>query len=139
MDVKPSTLSVDRARVLACRTSDCQQSYGHNLFISLQPADSDYRRGLNIDQLMRHLNEAVPLFEVVKGQVADTYVDESKKSVVVRSSIFLTPKGSNEVVENDIAWFLVMDELGKKVRKAMEFMDSAAPVRLEELFESVKA
>lgn len=135
MDVNPSTFSFDRTRVLACRTSDYQQSYGHNLFVSGKP---DYQRGLDIDQLISHLDEAVPLFEAVGGEVTDIYVDESRKSVVARTSIVLTPKGMSETVENDIVWFLEMDESGKKVRKAKEFMDSVAPERLNELFQSEK-
>jgi hypothetical protein len=135
MDVKPSTFSFDRARVLACRTSDFQQSYGHNLFISGKP---NYQRGLDVDQLMSHLEEAVPRFEAVKGEVTDIYVDEPRKSVVVRSSIILKPKGMSETVENDIVWFLEMNESGEKVRKAKEFMDSVAPERLNELFQSAK-
>ena len=46
----------------------------------------------------------------------------------------MKPKVFEDIVENDIVWFLEMDESGTKVRRAKEFMDSAAPKRLKELW-----
>lgn len=130
-----ASLNVDSARLRACRTSDYHRSYGHNLHVSGRP---EYQRGLNLDELLSHMQEAVPLFEAADGEITDLFVDESRKSVVMRTSILLTTKGTAEVVENDMVWFLVMNESGTKVRMAKEFGDSVASDRLKHLFESVK-
>lgn len=86
---------------------------------------------------MIHLSSMVPHLESVRIEVTDVFIEEPRKSVVVRSSIFMKAKRVEETVENDIVWFLEMDETVQKVRRAKEFTDGEASARLGELIRGV--
>jgi len=49
---------------------------------------------------MSHLAKMVPQYKSVRTEITDVYIDELRKSVIVRSSFFLKAKGVSETVEN---------------------------------------
>lgn len=134
-DMDSSTHNLNTDRILAIRTSDFQQSWGHNLFISSEPG---LQGSHGTEKFMTHLATMVPHLDFVRTKVTDTFVDELRKSIVVRSSFLIKAKGVEETVKNDIVWFLEMDESGRKIRRAKEFIDSVASARLGELIRGVK-
>lgn len=75
----------------------------------------------------------LPKLESWETTVTEVTVDEVKKRVVLRVSFWMVPKGTKEVVENDLLWKLEMDEGGKKVQRSTEFIDGIAAGRLKEI------
>lgn len=59
-------------------------------------------------------------------------VDEVGRRAVVRASYCMMAKGADEVVVNDLVWFLDMDEEGGRVVRSIEFIDGAAAGALRE-------
>ena len=73
------------------------------------------------------METAIPLMERWDVTVTDVIVDVEKRKTVVRSSYWMQAKGEGKkVVEDDIVWFLNMDDDGGKVRMAVEFKDALA-------------
>lgn len=73
-------------------------------------------------------------------KITDVMVDETRQMACVRASYFMEAKGigEQEKVENDLIWWLQMEEDGKKVEKAVEFIDGVASMKLMEVMKSMK-
>lgn len=78
------------------------------------------------------MQKMIPLLESWHTDVSDVVVDEAKKMVIVRASYWMKIKGEAHV-ENDLIWWLCMDESGEKVKRGIEFLDAEATGRIAEL------
>ena len=125
---QPSRLNLDRVR--AIRTTNHTHRFGHNFFVSFQPT---FQSAHSLDQFIAHISTILPKLETWDTYITDIVVDETKKMCVVRASYFMKPSAADEPVENDLVWWLWMDEGGRKVEKAMEFIDPTAAGRIKEL------
>lgn len=129
----------DAKHILSLRTPDCITSFGHRFFASGNPMTS---RALSNDEFLANMGRMTPFLADWSAEVHDVLVDESRRSAVVRMSFHMTVKGANgaanETVENDMVWFLEMDESGQKVRRAVEYLDAAATGRIGALVAKVR-
>ena len=87
---------------------------------------------------MARLAGIVPCLESVKTELTDVYVDELGMSVVLRSSFWMKANGASEAEENGGFLFLEMDDRGKKVRNAKDYINHVASAELNELIKSAK-
>ena len=114
-DAQPSRMSIDRIR--AIRSSEnFEHSWGHDYFVNTAP---HLQGTLDIDGFVAHLNKMCPFLESWDTNITDVMVDEQQKRVVLRASYYMLVKGAEAPVENDLVWFLTMDEEGRKVKKSM--------------------
>lgn len=124
-----SRMNFDHIRALV--TPDFTHSFGHNYATSLSPP---LQGMFTFDEFVSHLASMLPKLESWETTVTDVLVDEVKRTVVLRVSFMMAPKGGKgEVVENDLVWVLRMDEQGEKVRESTEFVDGVAAGRIREL------
>ncbi|KAF2704277.1 hypothetical protein K504DRAFT_495012 [Pleomassaria siparia CBS 279.74] len=127
---QPTRMSTSRIR--AIRSPNFTHSWGHNYHVSITPP---LRGTLSVDDFIAHLESMTPRLESWDTIITDMIVDEAKLSVVVRASYHMHAKGAEEKVENDLVWFLDMEQGGKRVQKGMEFIDAMAGARLRELMQ----
>lgn len=130
-DLTQSTrISIQRVR--AIRGDNFTHTFGHNYFISTKPP---FLGSLDLDCFIAHLNTMLPQLESWDTYITDVVVDEARKMCVVRASYYMKAKGAeeDEVVENDLVWWLWMSEDGTKVKRSMEFVDGVASARLGEM------
>ncbi|KAF1976335.1 hypothetical protein BU23DRAFT_456237 [Bimuria novae-zelandiae CBS 107.79] len=125
---QPSRMNFDRVR--AIRTSDHRHHFGHNYCVSTKPL---FQGARSVEDFLAHLNAMLPKIDTWDTDITDIAVDEPRKMCVVRASYFMKPFEVNEPVENDLVWWLWMEDGGKKVKKAMEFIDPMATGRIREL------
>jgi hypothetical protein len=130
---QPSRMNFGRIEEVC--TSDYQHLWGHNYAVSQNPR----LQGMHsFSDFTKHLSAMLPNLKSWETTVTDVTIDEMKKTVVLRVSLLMVPKGAEEGVENDMLWRLEMDEDGKKVRKSTEFIDGIAAGRLKEIMMSGK-
>ena len=70
-----------------------------------------------------------------RAEVREVCVDEAKRVVVARTGYFMKARGQQSAVENDLVWWIWMDERGEKVERSMEFVDPKATEELRRLME----
>jgi hypothetical protein len=86
-----------------------------------------------------HLQGMLPMLERWEIEETGLVVDEWGRSVVVRASYRMFVKGGKEGVENDVVWWLELEDErdgeggGWKVRKSTEIVDFGASRRIREL------
>ncbi|KAF3043741.1 hypothetical protein E8E12_009317 [Didymella heteroderae] len=94
-----------------------------------------------------HLQGMLPMLERWEIRVAGAVVDEACKSVVVRATYVMYVKGAQEAVENDVVWWLELEDVpsgseaaggagtegGWKVSKSTEIVDFGASAKIREL------
>ncbi|KAL5376222.1 hypothetical protein PMIN02_011855 [Paraphaeosphaeria minitans] len=129
-DSQPTRMNLDRVR--AIRTSNCTHSFGHNHMVSTMRMPM-LQGELGVDAYVAHLNKMVPQMDTWEACITDIVVDETRRMCIVRASYFMKPSGAEKPVENDLVWWLWMEEGGEKVEKALEFLDGAATGRIGEL------
>ena len=74
----------------------------------------------------------LPLLESWRTDVSDILVDESRKMAIVRTSYWMKAKAA-DAIENDMLWWLWMDESGETVERSMEFVDVEATKKIAHL------
>ncbi|KAF2188646.1 hypothetical protein K469DRAFT_565198 [Zopfia rhizophila CBS 207.26] len=129
-----SRINTDRLRAI-CSRNDFQHSWGHHYFTTTNPTLSNTH---DVDGFIAHLNSMLPRLESWDTKISSIIIDEVEKMAVVRVSYFMLVRGANEPVENDLVWFLTMDEEGRKVIRSIEFIDAAASSKLREIMRVVK-
>jgi hypothetical protein len=125
----PNRMDFDRIKAIRS-TTGFEHSWGHNYLVSTNLPMSGTH---DADSFIKHLGSMIPLLESWDTEITDIAIDELQRKAVVRGSYFMKPKGSPEAVENDLVWYLTMEEDGKKVQKSIEFLDGAAVQRMKEL------
>ncbi|KAF2111084.1 hypothetical protein BDV96DRAFT_582497 [Lophiotrema nucula] len=122
---------MDHERIRAIRSENrFEHTWGHNYLVSTRPHLSGTH---DVDGFIKHVGTMLPKLESWDTDIRDVVVDEFAKRAIVRASYWMKPKGSEEPVENDIVWFLDMEEDGKRVKKSVEFVDAAATGRIMEI------
>ena len=94
-----------------------------------------------IDAFIAHLGGMIPSLERWDIDVKGIVVDEIGTSVVVRASYWMHVKGETERVENEVVWWLEMEEEvpegggggGWNIRRSTEMVDMGAAGRIREL------
>ncbi|KZM28243.1 hypothetical protein ST47_g634 [Ascochyta rabiei] len=99
-----------------------------------------------LDGLLAHLGAMVPLLEGWEVEVTGCVVDEVGERVVVRASYYMRVRGARETVENEVVWWLELEEslpgsaIGKeevgggwRVTRSTEMVDAGAAGRIREL------
>lgn len=99
-----------------------------------------------IDNFTRHLGSMLPALETWAIQIGNSVVDEVGQSVAVRASYRMQVKGADKVIENDVVWWLELEERlsgtdsgewdhcgGWRVRRSTEIVDVAAVRKIREL------
>lgn len=81
------------------------------------------------EQYLTHLHRICPLLNTWRTEIKEIFVDETKRSAVVRADHYMMLKGRDEPFKNDFIWLLTLTESGDKVERAVEFMDSAASLK----------
>lgn len=127
-DSQPTRMNIDRIR--AIRTPNHTHSFGHSHLVSTRPM---LQGELGVDAFLAHVNKMVPKLDTWEARIMDIVVDETRKMCIVRVSYYMKPFGAEKAVENDLIWWLWMEEGGQKVEKALEFVDGAATDRIGEL------
>lgn len=127
-DNTPDGMNIDRIKKIRSSIG-FEHSWGHNYLVSTAPP---LAAKLDIEGLIKHLCTMLPHLESWDIQITDISIDELQRRAVVRGSYFMRAKGAQETVENDLVWFLTIEEDGKKVQKSMEFLDAAGRARLME-------
>ncbi|KAJ4291707.1 hypothetical protein N0V90_009602 [Kalmusia sp. IMI 367209] len=131
---QPTRMNLNRVRVI--RAPSHQHLFGHNYLVSTKPP---FQGVHSLEDFMAHLNAMLPSLDTWDTYITDIVVDETRKMCIVRASYFMKPVGVTDAVENDLVWWLWMDEGGEKVEKAMEFVDGLATGRIRELIMGVEA
>lgn len=114
----------------AIRTADFTHHFGHNTFVSSKPS---LQSPQNLEEFLAHLDTMVPKLETWNTHISEIAVDEAKMMCVVRASYFMKPVGADQAVENDLIWWLWMEEGGSKVQRGMEYIDPIAAAKIMEL------
>jgi hypothetical protein len=128
LDEYDGSPDADTTQIRAVRTQDYTHSWGHNYFVSTKPP---MQGKLDLDGFLTHMQKMLPRLDSVHTYVSDVTVDEAKKTVVVRASYWMKVQGT-EAVENDLIWWLWMDESGDKVKRSVELLDAEATRRIAE-------
>ncbi|KAF2259875.1 hypothetical protein CC78DRAFT_591024 [Lojkania enalia] len=124
----PTCINHDRIRAIRS-TSGFEHSWGHNYLVSIKPQLSGI---LDTEGFIRHMGTMTPLLESWDTIITDIFIDETKKTAVVRGSYYMVAKSAPEPIENDLVWFLTFEQDGKRVRKSIEFIDGVASQQLGE-------
>ncbi|KAF2729977.1 hypothetical protein EJ04DRAFT_515541 [Polyplosphaeria fusca] len=125
----PHRLDHDRMRAIRTETGS-EHSWGHNYLVRQHPQLAPLP---DADAFIAHLTRMCPNLDSWETTVTDIIIDEAKKVAIVRASYYMEPKDSGEKVENDLLWYLAMNEDGTKVKKSVEFLDGAAMGRIMQL------
>jgi hypothetical protein len=128
LDEYDGSSDADITKIRAVRTQDYTHSWGHNYFVSTKPP---MQGAIDLDGFLAHMRKMLPRLESVHTCVGDVAVDEANKMVVVRASYWMKVNG-HEAVENDLIWWLWMDENGEKVKRSVELLDAEATKRIAE-------
>jgi ketosteroid isomerase-like protein len=128
-----STERMDTARIKNIRSENgFEHSFGHNHLVSTKPMMAGTQ---DADGFIQHMGKMQPYLKSWDTTITEIVIDETKKMAVVRASYHMLVEGASQAVENDILWFLTMDEDGEKVKKSVEFVDAAAT---QEIGSSIK-
>lgn len=126
-------------------TPSFSHTFGPSHSVSCSPK---LQGSFTIDTFITHLEGMIPNLDRWDIEVKGIVVDEVGASVVVRASYWMQVKGGTERVENDVVWWLEMEEEsregavgekreggvgGWKVRKSTEMVDMGAAGRIREL------
>ena len=122
----------DPDRLLSYAAPDLRISFGHKYFVSKSPGMQGHVAAEAFLTRMGKMAGGMQTWEIV---VTDTCVDVGKKSAVLRADFNMTIPG-HQPVNNDILWWLRMDDGGAKVVEACEYID---PVASEEIMNQMKA
>ncbi|KAF9694052.1 hypothetical protein EKO04_007874 [Ascochyta lentis] len=90
----------------------------------------------SVDELIAHLSGMVGHLDGWEVEVNGCVVDEVGESVVVRASYEMRVKGAEEVVVNEVVWWLELEEQvggGWKIKRSREMVDAVAAGRIREL------
>lgn len=117
----------DPERFLSYVTPDFKQSWGHKHFVSTKPGLQGHVDGQGFLDHQGPMAKKMHTWAVTPTDIA---VDVEKRKAVVRADFHMTAKKGEEPVLNDIVYWVTMDESGKKVVDAMEFIDPAASAEL---------
>lgn len=129
-------LRMDIDRVRAVRTPNFEHSFGHNNFVASKPP---LQKPKSVDGFVEHLKTMAPKLESWDTDITDVVVDENRSVCTVRASYYMKPLGADHAVENDLVWWLWMEEGGKKVEKAVEFIDPTAMAKIMEIMMAAKS
>jgi hypothetical protein len=120
--------------ILSLRTHNYTHTFGHNYFVSTAPPLQGTH---DLDGFIAHITRMTALLESWDSEIRDLCVDEAARSVVVRVGYWMKVKGE-EKVENDLIWWVWMDEEGRKVVRSVEFVDAAAGGEIKRGMERVR-
>jgi hypothetical protein len=124
------------------------QSFTHTFGPAFSVAQTPKLQGVfDFARFRAHLESMLPMLERWEIEVTGAVVDEQGKSVVVRARYEMFVKGVEEGVENDVVWWLELEEQqcgsggghgnaadgGWRVRKSTEIVDFGASARIREL------
>lgn len=137
-------VKLDITALRQCVTPSFSHVFGPNYTVSRAPK---LHGAFTIDSFIEHLSSMTPVLETWDIQVRCIVVDEIGESVVIRASYGMWVKGAEEKVENDVVWWLELEErrsgnelgeetdgsTGWKVRRSTEMVDGAAMRRIKEL------
>lgn len=124
-------------------------AFGPRYTVSAAP---NLQGSFSIESFVEHLGRMIANLEAWHVEVRGCVVDEVGESVVLRASYRVQVKGAEEVVENDVVWWLELEEGGSgseigegnhgdggwKVRKSTEMVDAGAVGRIRELIVRTK-
>lgn len=113
-------------------TQGFTHSFGPTYSVSQTPK---LQGSFDFERFKAHLESMLPHLETWDIDVRGVVVDEVGRSAVVRAMYRMFVKGKEEGVENDVVWWLEMEEHGDewKVRKSTEMVDFGASKRIAEL------
>lgn len=132
---QPTRMNIPRLR--AIRAPNYSHAWGHRLFTLTSP-NPQLRTSCDLNGLLAHLNMMLPALESWEAAVEDVIVDEVRKACVLRTRYAMQVKGEEEVVENDMVWWLEMASDGGKVERAVEFLDGVAVGRVGEMIKGAR-
>lgn len=129
--MQDSTSRMDSARIKNIRSEQgFEHAFGHNHLVSIKPMMAGT---LDAEGFIQHMGKMQPYLKSWDTNITDVVIDETRKTAVVRASYHMLVREAAEAVENDIVWFLTMEEDGKKVKRSVEFVDAAASQKIGEL------
>jgi hypothetical protein len=124
----------DLSHILAIRAPDARHGWGHSYLVSRNLKLQDYMDNAAFES---HLRTTGPYLESLRTDVHEIIVDEHQRKAVIHLSYFLTPKGSEETVEQNMIWTLKFTDEevnggvdGVLIKESIEFIDAAASSRL---------
>ncbi|KAF2623762.1 hypothetical protein BU25DRAFT_461842 [Macroventuria anomochaeta] len=136
----PSKMDFESLRQLT--TPSYTHSFGPAYSVSRAPK---LQGSFTIESFIEHLGGMIPNLESWDVEVKGCVVDEVGESVVVRAGYGIQVKGAEEKIENDVVWWLELEEGAKggeagegeggggwKVRKSTEMVDAGAAGRIME-------
>lgn len=134
---------LDFPALAALTTPSYSHTFGPRFAVSHAPK---LQGAFDFARFRAHLEGMLPLLERWEIDVEDVAVDGAGKSVVLRTRYEMWVKGAGEGVENEVVWWLELEEGvsgsetgegkeegGWKIRKSTEFVDFAASARIREL------
>ena len=130
LDETNDTLGVNEDRIRAIRSAKFKHSWGHKYMTTCKPGIA---QTLDTDGFVEHLRRMLPALAARDSQIQNIWIDELRQTAVVRVMLFLTTRRASEQIQQDMLWILEMDESGKQVDSAIEFLDGSAVDRLREL------
>ncbi|KAF3041801.1 hypothetical protein E8E11_005419 [Didymella keratinophila] len=112
-------------------------SFSHTFGPSYSVAQTPKLQGVfDFPAFKAHLESMLPMLDKWEIEVKGVVVDETG-SVVVRARYDMFVKDVQEGVENDVVWWLELEETGTdgewKVRKSTEMVDFGASAKIREL------
>ncbi|KAF2136025.1 uncharacterized protein K452DRAFT_292746 [Aplosporella prunicola CBS 121167] len=121
--------------ILSIRAPNAVHAWGHNYLVS---RNARLQERMDNAAFKAHLLSTGKYISASRSVVHSITVDEHARSATVHMSYFLSPKGSEETVENDLVWLLrFTDEEevpggvdGVLIKESVEFVDAAASARL---------
>lgn len=131
------------AELLAIRSIDARHLWGPKYLVSKNPKLGE---SMDNDSFKAHLYSTGPyLASSSSSKVHEIIVDEHKRNSVIHMSYFLTPKGSEETVEQDLIWRLRFTDEGEVeggidgvlIKETVEYIDAAASSRLGTVIRSL--
>lgn len=130
----PQTGRLDADLILSYRSPGCRQVWGHTYSASRTPG---LDQEIDNETFMSHIQSFFGSLQNVAWDVKGIYVDEQRRAATVRICCAMSPKGVQEVIDNDMLFVLEMDEEGKKIDRLIEYADPAAVGRLFELINPI--
>ncbi|KAJ7452436.1 hypothetical protein B0H11DRAFT_291650 [Mycena galericulata] len=132
---KAHAVPKDLAEILSIRAPDAIHAWGHTYLVSRNPG---LRDRMDNTAFEAHLKSSGLYLEMERLEVHDIIVDTMGRKSAVHMSYFLTPKGSNEMVENNLIWVLKFTDEGEVeggvdgilIKESVEFIDATASARL---------
>lgn len=133
---------LDLAALAALTTPSYVHTFGPRFAVAHAPK---LQGAFDFARFRSHLEGMLPALERWEIGVEDVAVDEAGRSVVVRARYDMWVKGAGEGVENEVVWWLELEEgrdssetgeargAGWRVRRSRESVDFAASARIREL------